>query len=103
MRTVPSSPIGAIQVNGGSEFKAEFEARGINLWVLPPKSPELNGSVERSNGTWRCEFRGYQEIDYENLVKVSHCIDAFADDFNRIRPHGSLGGLTPEQKLNTAA
>ena len=89
MRTVPSSPIGAIQINGGSEFKAEFEAgceaRGIYLWVLPPKSPELNGCVERTNGMWRCEFHGYWEIDCENLVKVSRCIDAFADDFNRIR------------------
>ena len=47
----------AIQIDGGSEFKAEFEteceARGFDLWVLPPKSPELNGCVERTNGTWR--------------------------------------------------
>ena len=37
----------AVQVDGGSEFKAECEARGIDLWILPPKSPKLNGCVER--------------------------------------------------------
>ena len=52
----------AIQIDGGSEFKAEFkaecEARSIELWVLPPRPPELNGCVERTNGTWRYEFHG---------------------------------------------
>jgi transposase len=37
-------PIRAIQVDGGSEFMAEFEAacqeRGIPLFVLPPRSPQ---------------------------------------------------------------
>ena len=40
----------AIQVDGGSEFQAAFEeayqARGIRLFILPPRSPELNGCVE---------------------------------------------------------
>ena len=40
----------AIQIDGGSEFNADCEARGIDLWVLPPRSPELNGCVERTNG-----------------------------------------------------
>ena len=88
----------AIQIDGGSELKAEFdaecEARGIDLWILPPKSPELNGCVERTNGTWRCEFHGCWEIEYEDIVKVNRCIEAFTDAFNRIWPHGSLGGLT---------
>ena len=45
----------AVQVDGGSEFMAEFEQacldRGIALFVLPPRSPKLNGHVERANGT----------------------------------------------------
>jgi Integrase core domain len=44
-------PIRAIQVDGGSEFMAEFEAacqeRGITLFVLPPRSPS---STAMSNG-----------------------------------------------------
>ena len=40
-----------IQVDGGSEFMAVFEDRcrdnGLELVVLPPKRPDLNGCVER--------------------------------------------------------
>lgn len=53
-------PVQAIQVDGGSEFMAGFEtackARGIALYGLPPRSPKLNGRVERLNGTTRREF-----------------------------------------------
>ena len=48
-------PIRALQVDGGSEFAAEFEQacqqRGLHLFVLPPRSPKLNGAVERANRT----------------------------------------------------
>jgi putative transposase len=44
-----------LQVDGGSGFAAEFEAacrqRGLYLFVLPPRSPRLNGAVERANRT----------------------------------------------------
>ncbi|HEV2299062.1 MAG TPA: hypothetical protein VGR72_11145 [Candidatus Acidoferrales bacterium] len=44
-------PIAALQVDGGSEFAAEFETacqqRGLPLFVLLPRSPKLNGQVER--------------------------------------------------------
>ena len=53
----------AVQVDGGSEFKAECETKGIDFWILPPKSPELNGCNELTNGTSRCEYRGCWEID----------------------------------------
>jgi len=46
-------PIRALQVDGGSEFEAAFEetcqAQGIKLFVLPPRSPKLNGHVERAH------------------------------------------------------
>ena len=52
--------IKAIQVDGGSEFKKHFEEeckrRDIMLFGLPPRSPKLNGHVERSNRTHRQEF-----------------------------------------------
>jgi len=47
--------IKAIQIEGGSEFQSVFEdecqKRGILLYVLPPRSPKLNGRVERANQT----------------------------------------------------
>ena len=52
-------PIRAVQVDGGSEFMAEFEEAcqqyDIQLFVLPPKSPKLNGHVERMQRTFRDE------------------------------------------------
>ena len=48
-------PIKAIQVDGGSEFQDAFEKecqrRDIKLFVLPPRSPKLNGHVERAQRT----------------------------------------------------
>ena len=45
-------PIKVIQVDGGSEFQDSFEEecqrRGIKLFVLLPRSPKLNGHVERA-------------------------------------------------------
>ena len=57
-------PIAALQVDGGSEFAAEFELacqqRSLPLFVLPPRSPKLNGQGERSHRTHHEEF--YQVI-----------------------------------------
>ncbi len=48
-------PVKSIQVDGGAEFEAIFEEecqkRGIKLIVLPPRSPKLNGGVERAHRT----------------------------------------------------
>ena len=48
-------PVKAIHVDGGSEFQAGFEQacqqRGIRLFTLPPRSPKLNGAVERAQRT----------------------------------------------------
>ena len=92
----------AIQVDGGSEFMAEFEdacqSRTIKLFVLPPKSPEINGAVERCNGSWRYEF--YAVYDLPTRVdQLNPLIDAFQHRYNTHRPHGALGGKTPAQYL----
>jgi putative transposase len=43
-------PVRGIQVDGGSKFIAQFEQayadKNIRLFVLPPRSPKLNGQVE---------------------------------------------------------
>lgn len=96
-------PIQAIQVDGGSEFKADFEAecarRGIALYELPPRTPALNGHVERNNGAWRYEFYATWELPTNNLDDINRWIDAFADEFNTFRPHQVLGGQTPAEYL----
>jgi len=93
-------PIRAVQVDGGSEFKEEFEQecrrRGWLLFVLPPRSPKLNGHVERAHRTHREEF--YQRTDLaEQLAGANRQLMAWERKYNTARPHQSLGYLTPAE------
>lgn len=95
-------PIRALQVDGGSEFAAEFEQacqqRGLYLFVLPPRSPKLNGAVERANRTHTEEF--YQVTAYSlELKKLNRELRDWERTYNTLRPHQSLGYLTPHQFL----
>lgn len=91
-----------IQVDGGSEFMAEFETeceqRNIKLYVLPPRSPKLNGGVERCNGAWRYEFYACTELP-GSVAELNPLIDDWQDTYNFVRPHGALSGLTPSEYL----
>ena len=92
----------AIQVDGGSEFMADFEdacrKRAITLYVLPPKSPELNGAVERCNSSWRYKFYALYDLPH-SPGELNPLIDAFQNRYNSYRPHRALGGKTPAQYL----
>ena len=95
-------PIRAIQVDGGSEFKAEFEEacreKGLRLFVLPPRSPKLNGCVERAQRTHKEEF--YQMLDPPgSLRELRRLLLAQERCYNTVRPHQALGQLTPQQWL----
>jgi len=95
-------PIRALQVDGGSEFAAEFEQacqqRGLHLFVLPPRSPKLNGAVERANRTHTEEF--YQVTPYSlELKKLNRELRDWERTYNTVRPHQALGYLTPHQFL----
>ena len=98
-------PIRAIQVDGGAGFKADFErerqTRGIDLFELPPRSPKLNGHVERNNGAWRYEFYATWDLPDHDLGQIDRRIDAFADEFNNFRPHRALDNRTPAQYLQS--
>lgn len=96
-------PVQAIQVDGGSEFMAEFEEaceqRNIALYVLPPRSPKLNGRVERLNGTCRREF--WECYDGElDLPTLQTALRAWEVTYNTQRPHQSLDDLTPSAWLH---
>lgn len=91
-------PIRAIQVDGGSEFKAQFESacqeKGIALFVLPPHSPKLNGYVERAHRTHVEEFWELYDGDLD-LASVRPALRAWERTYNTVRPHQSLAGRTP--------
>jgi len=95
-------PIRAIQVDGGSEFAADFEAacreRRLRLFVLPPRSPKLNGCVERAQRTHTEEF--YEVTPCSWLIpQLNRELRAWEHTYNTIRPHQALDYLTPQQFL----
>ena len=92
----------SIQVDGGSEFMAEFEDAcrklGVELHVLPPRRPQWNGCVERANRTARIEFWNF--LDCELTVQaVSAKLLLYEFFYNYERPHSSLDYLTPNEYL----
>lgn len=95
-------PVRAIQVDGGSEFYAAFEEAcrraGIQLFVLPPKSPKLNGAVERAQRTHTEEFYEVHDVAW-NLAALNRQVRAWERVYNTVRPHQSLDQQTPLQFL----
>ena len=95
-------PLRALQVDGGSEFAALFEAlcqqRGIRRFVLPPRSPKLNGRVERANRTHTEEFYEITPCPLSVTQLNRERLD-WERTYNTVRPHQALGYLTPQQFL----
>jgi putative transposase len=92
----------AIQVDGGSEYRAGFEEAcqrlGLKLFVLPPRSPKLNGRVERAHRTHLEEF--YAVIPKSaQLEKLNIALYQWEWVYNQIRPHQALDYLTPAEYI----
>ena len=88
----------SIQVDGGSEFRGEFEQAckklHIPLFVTPVRSPQTNAFVERGNGIVKYEFyKLYNKKD--NLETINDSLQQYKDFYNSYRPHRGLQGLTP--------
>lgn len=95
-------PIRAIQIDGGSEFQADFELacqqRGIRLFALPPRSPQLNGAVERAQRTHTEEFYEVYDLPWTATALNPHARQ-WEHTYNTVRPHQALGYLTPAEFL----
>ena len=71
--------------------------------MLPPRSPKLNGHVERMQRTFRDEF--YTRPLPTKIPELQRELDAYLEYYNRERPHRALNGLAPLEylaKLQTA-
>lgn len=94
----------SIQVDGGSEFMAEFEEAcaelGIPLIVLPPSKPTYNGGVERGNRTFREEFYDRPNLLADSIGAMRYELNKAKEKYNTYRPHRVLKGLTPMEYIN---
>lgn len=92
-----------IQVDGGSEFMASFEEAcqhtGITLFVLPPRSPKLNGNVERAQRTHTEEFWDCYDGDLA-LSAARPALREWECLYNTFRPHQALAWLTPLEYIS---
>ena len=89
-----------VQVDGGSEFQGDFEdeceAQALPLKVLPPRSPELNGMVERANRSERIECWSQHQGEL-TCAALNEAQALWLDYYNNRRPHRSLGMKTPAE------
>ena len=74
------------------------EDRKVEWHYIAPGKPMQNGFVESFNGRMRDEC--LNEHLFDTLRHARHLIAAWHDDYNRHRPHSSLGGLTPWEYAN---
>jgi transposase InsO family protein len=93
-------PVQRLQTDRGREFFAyAFQERlmeyGIKFRPIKPRSPHLNGKVERSQKTDLEDFWARADLASPDLA------DRLMDwqcQYNEFRPHGSLGGKTPWER-----
>ena len=96
----------SIQVDGGSEFRADFETAcadlHIPLLVLPPRKPQYNGGVERGNRTFQEEFYANPNLLADSIGHMRYELSKALNIYNTYRPHFNLKGLTPMQYINSS-
>jgi len=95
--------IHTIRTDRGHEFQARFhwfvEDLGMRHVYIKPRSPQLNGKVERSHRTDQEEF--YQLFSYKDDVDLDKKLKAWENFYNFNRPHGAFNGKTPYEALMT--
>ena len=75
-------------------MRKSVRGRGIKLFVLPPRSPKLNGGVERAHRTHTEEFYEITDSTFE-IADLSKELLEWEGIYNTVRPHQALGYLTP--------
>lgn len=97
-RVIEEMPFQIIQTDRGGEFFAESVQRRlmsecIKFRPIPPRSPHLNGKVERSQLTDRNEFWSHH---LPTADAIDQRIEEWQFDYNWRR---SLGGKTPVDRI----
>ena len=67
----------------------------IEWHYIAPGKPMQNGFVESFNGSFRDEC--FNETLFSPLPQARAAITTWKEDYNRSRPHSSLGNITPNE------
>ena len=93
-----------VQTDNGAEFQGAFHwhllDRGIQHVYIAPRTPRLNGKVERSHRIDAEEF--YRLLDgvvIDDTGLFAEKLQEWEDFYNFHRPHGGLDGQTPYERL----
>ncbi len=93
-----------LQTDNGAEFQSAFHwhvlDKGIAHTYIKPRTPRLNGKVERSHRIDAEEF--YRLLDgviIDDAEVFNDKLREWEDYYNYHRPHGGLGGQTPYERL----
>ena len=96
-------PIKSVQVDGGSEFMAEFETEcerlKLKLEVLPPSKPTYNGGMERANRTFREDFYDEPEVLADSIGALRFDHKNAVKKYNTYRSHFALNVQTPMEYI----
>lgn len=89
--------------DNGSEFASRaFDAwayaRGVRLVFIQPGRPVQNCFIESFNGTFRDECLNTHW--FRTIAEARQTVETFRRDYNTVRPHSSLGGLSPSDAWN---
>jgi putative transposase len=85
-----------------SDNGREFIAASLGAWLaeqgvatafIEKGSPQQNAFVERFNGTMRNEVLHGEE--FNSVLEARVVINQWREQYNTLRPHRGLGGLTP--------
>lgn len=91
-----------IQTDNGPEFATEFtfhlDHQGIHHRLIRPRTPRLNGKVERSHRTDAQEF--YAKQQFTGMKDLQQKIGEWERHYNHERAHMALDGKTPADKLH---
>ena len=90
----------AITVDNGTEFTSNHfdqwaKDRKILIDYITPGRPSENGFIESFNGRLRDEC--LNENWFSSMEEVRNIVKDWRNDYNRSRPHSSLGNLSPTE------
>lgn len=79
-------------------FEEEMQRLKIRHYLIKPGTPELNGKIERFNGTIKSELSQYLRNGM-TLNQIIARVAWYEDYYNNRRPHTELKRLTPHEKF----